>query len=390
MRLQALRAKLKGEPEPVARSNGRYPELYHYQQQAKDNYPLFYPAARRPLTPREMVRDRGRQHAPRPARPAGLQLGRRRVAHGHDARLPAHRRRPLSEIRAGLRRALAARGNRAAVAPSAAIAAIGDPARRCVELYEATKDRRALELAQQIAAFIGHDAERTRDGGLSHFAGKRQLWDDTLFMVCPVLAPLGRVTAQAGLAGRGRAAVADFRRPSPRSARRAALSHVGRGDRRAQPLFLGPRQRLGRHVVRRSVEEHAGRRAPTGRGWSTAIASCSAALVARQDRQSGLWHTVLDDPSSYGETSATAMIVYSMIEGRRLHLLDAAYDEPIERSWAGLSTQVNNMGQAIGVSGGTGPGDRESYLARPQGVYPWGTGAMLMAASAMAEGEPSK
>jgi rhamnogalacturonyl hydrolase YesR len=114
------------------------------------------------------------------------------------------------------------------------------------------------------------------------------------------------------------------------------------------------------------------------------------ALVARQDRQSGLWHTVLDDPSSYGETSATAMIAYSMIEGRRLHLLDVGYDEPIQRAWAALSTQVNNMGQAHGVSGGTGPGDRESYLARPLGVYPWGSGAMLMAAAAMAEAERGK
>ena len=121
------------------------------------------------------------------------------------------------------------------------------------------------------------------------------------------------------------------------------------------------------------------------------LAACLlAALAARQDRQSGLWHTVLDDSASYGETSATAMILYSMIEGRRLHLLDATYDEPIQRAWAGLSTQVDNMGQASGVSGGTGPGDRESYLARPQGTYTWGTGAMLMAASAMAEAERGK
>ena len=62
VRLEALRAKLKGEPEPVIRADigvpatlGKYPELYRYQQQAKQNYPLFYPVNRRPLTPREMV-----------------------------------------------------------------------------------------------------------------------------------------------------------------------------------------------------------------------------------------------------------------------------------------------------------------------------------------------
>ena len=75
------------------------------------------------------------------------------------------------------------------------------------------------------------------------------------------------------------------------------------------------------------------------------------------------------------------MILYSMIEGRKLRLLEGDFDEPIQRAWAALSTQVNNMGQAIGVSAGTGPGDRANYLARPQGTYTWGTGAMLMAAT---------
>jgi len=39
-----------------------------------------------------------------------------------------------------------------------------------------------------------NEAERTRDGGLSHFSGKPQLWADTLDMCCPVLSNLARLT----------------------------------------------------------------------------------------------------------------------------------------------------------------------------------------------------
>lgn len=42
VKLQRLRAQLAGEPQPPLRYNGSYPELYHYQQRAKPNYPLFY------------------------------------------------------------------------------------------------------------------------------------------------------------------------------------------------------------------------------------------------------------------------------------------------------------------------------------------------------------
>ena len=63
-------------------------------------------------------------------------------------------------------------------------------------LYEATNDKRYLDMVEQINQFMLHKAERTTDGGLSHFNGKPQLWVDTLDMCCPVLTHSARITGR--------------------------------------------------------------------------------------------------------------------------------------------------------------------------------------------------
>jgi unsaturated rhamnogalacturonyl hydrolase len=47
-------------------------------------------------------------------------------------------------------------------------------------------------------------------------------------------------------------------------------------------------------------------------------------LAATQDEASGLWHTLVDDPTSYLEASATAGFAYGILKAVRLGLLPAA------------------------------------------------------------------
>jgi unsaturated rhamnogalacturonyl hydrolase len=39
-----------------------------------------------------------------------------------------------------------------------------------------------------------------------------------------------------------------------------------------------------------------------------------ASIVKLQDKQTGLWHTVLDAPDTYLETSGAAMFLYGLAE----------------------------------------------------------------------------
>ena len=108
------------------------------------------------------------------------------------------------------------------------------------------------------------------------------------------------------------------------------------------------------------------------------------ALRRTQDPATGRWHTVLDRPDSYLETSASAMILAAFVQGHRAGLLQGDDRALIERAWRGLTTQVDDWGWVFGVSGGTTPGGYANYADKVTGTYTWGTGAFLLAASAMA------
>lgn len=77
------------------------------------------------------------------------------------------------------------------------------------------------------------------------------------------------------------------------------------------------------------------------------------ALFARQDI-SGLWPTVLDDPSSYTEASATAGFLYGLARGVRSGFLPARDCVPaLERAASGLSALIGEDGFLGKVSYGT-------------------------------------
>lgn len=76
------------------------------------------------------------------------------------------------------------------------------------------------------------------------------------------------------------------------------------------------------------------------------------ALLALQ-APSGLWHTVLDDESSYEETSGSANIAAGLLRGVRLGVLPETALEPALRAVAAVAEQVAADGVVEGVSGGT-------------------------------------
>ena len=383
VRLQGLRATLAGEPVAVLRENGSYPELYRYQQAAKENYPLFYPLRRRPPTPRELVRT---------------------VADGvlRDFREPVPFDWGEGVLLTGMMRAYALTRDPRYLhfvqdfadhwQPQAIQSLLEKrgycghwgPAQALLELYQATHKRHCLALAEQVVQYITARAARTRDGGLSHFRDAPQLWDDTLFMACPGLAALGRLTIQPQLSDEAGRQLTIFA-AHLRDAKSGLFYHRWDETTAAHnPCFWA----RGNGWVAMSYLETI-RSAPDGSPQRQALIDgyrkLLAAVVPLQDEATGLWHTVLDAPQSYGETSASAMFLYCLAEGRQGRLLNASFDEPMHRAWTGLSDQLDNLGHVIGVSAGTGPGDLENYLRCPRGTYTWGTGAMLMAASAYAD-----
>ena len=261
------------------------------------------------------------------------------------------------------------------------------PGHAILMLYEVTKDPRHLALADQINAFMLNQAERTKDGGLSHFNGKRQLWVDTLDMCCPVFSHSGRIKNEPKLQAEAVKQLEVFAKHL-RDPKTGLFYHMWdeRSGKRT-PSFWA---RGNGWVVMSYTEVLKNEKpdSPTRAKLTAAFAKQLASIVRLQDRRTGLWHTVLDQGDTYLETSASAMILFALAECRNRKLIDVPYLDAMRRAWAGLSTQVDPSGRVVGVSAGTGPSGKAGYVARKAGTYTWGTGAFLHAACAYAESGP--
>lgn len=71
---------------------------------------------------------------------------------------------------------------------------------------------------------------------------------------------------------------------------------------------------------------------------------------------SGLWHTVIDDPSSYEEVSGSAAIAAGILKGIRMGILEDSCVRTAERAIRGILANISDDGTVLNVSGGTGMG----------------------------------
>ncbi len=89
------------------------------------------------------------------------------------------------------------------------------------------------------------------------------------------------------------------------------------------------------------------------------------ALKARQ-APDGMWGEVIDEPGSYRELTATAMILSAMARGVRLGWLDKTDRPIVERAWRALAAHIVDEGTLVDVCASTGAGPtKRYYLDRP-------------------------
>jgi len=104
-----------------------------------------------------------------------------------------------------------------------------------------------------------------------------------------------------------------------------------------------------------------------------------AALAKCQD-DSGLWHTLLDDPKSYLEASATAGFAYGILKAVRKRYISKAYAPVAEKAIKGVIANISPQGELLQVSFGTGMGrDLEFYRQIPLTSMPYGQAMAILA-----------
>lgn len=93
----------------------------------------------------------------------------------------------------------------------------------------------------------------------------------------------------------------------------------------------------------------------------------------------GLWHTVVDDGTTYLESTLAAMAAHALHEGFRHGVIQRAeFDDMAGRARHAVVRLVDAEGVLGLVSEATPVGAHSTYATRPFGCFPWGQGPLLL------------
>ena len=106
-----------------------------------------------------------------------------------------------------------------------------------------------------------------------------------------------------------------------------------------------------------------------------------------QHRETGRWHQVVNESSTFLETSVTAMMTTVLATGIHHGWLPDAYHDVTRLAWNGLLSQIQSNGTVLNVCMGTGiMPNVTGYNERGRDYWqssPGGVGTVLRAAKAM-------
>jgi unsaturated rhamnogalacturonyl hydrolase len=253
-----------------------------------------------------------------------------------------------------------------------------------LSLYQSTGDEKYIDFATQMAEFLKHNAERFADGIFQHTVNSetyhfpQQAWVDTMMMAGYFLIRIGSLV------------------------NREDLFEDGLHQYHGHENFLqDPVTNLYYHGWDHIAQNHmSGVYWARGNAWAALTMSKALDLVhvthpsfmiiegslrdqlsalVRLQSDTGLWHTVLTDPTSYLETSGSAGIAAALLSAGSL------YNKFVQKSIQGILEQITEVGTVTQVSAGTAVmrdvlGYKQVPCKRVQG---WGQGLALSFLSAL-------
>lgn len=223
---------------------------------------------------------------------------------------------------------------------------------------EDTKKKSYLPYLEQWSEWIMNEMPRTNEQGLQHIVYNsencQQLWDDTLMMTVLPLAKIGKVLN---------------RTEYIEEAKKQFMLHIKYLADKKTGLWFHGWTFAGHHNFAKALWAR-------GNSWITiaipdilellnlpandafreflldALKNQIEALAKVQD-ESGLWHTVLDDTTSYLEASATAGFAYGILKAIRKRYISKKYESIATKAIGGVLDQISNDGELRKVSFGT-------------------------------------
>ncbi|TCW17518.1 unsaturated rhamnogalacturonyl hydrolase [Raoultella sp. BIGb0138] len=250
--------------------------------------------------------------------------------------------------------------------------------------YEETGRQEYLPWLDSWAEWAMYEMPRTDHGGMQHITlaeeNHQQMWDDTLMMTVLPLAKIGKL----------------LDRPQyVEEATYQFLLHVQNLMDRETGLWFHGWSYDGQHNFARA-------RWARGNSWLTMVIpdflelvdlpehsavrryliqvlTAQIAALAKCQDDSGLWHTLLDDPHSYPEASATAGFAYGILKAVRKRYVSREYAGIAEKAIRGIVSHISAQGELRQTSFGTGMGSTlDFYRDIPLTSMPYGQAMAIL------------
>lgn len=252
---------------------------------------------------------------------------------------------------------------------------VGTMGMNLIDAYLDANDERILPIIDRIRYQVEETIPRFEDG--TYYRGDT-MWADDLYMSCPFLVRMGKLTKDKTWFDKATAQIYGFKKR----------------------LYI-EEEALFSHIY--FTQEKKANRVPWGRGNGWVMWTLSELLlhgncdvkdlfyemahgIRKLQDESGLWHQVLNrtDKGSYLETSCTGMFLLAFTRGVKYGWIEEDFLECIEKAWQGLlSHSIDAEGNVYGVCMGSGCSmEAEYYFTIPTIVNDdHGTGVILAAAS---------
>jgi unsaturated rhamnogalacturonyl hydrolase len=243
------------------------------------------------------------------------------------------------------------------------------------ELAARTSDPRYLKLVRRVA-----DLGFTATGEMKESMPFHDEMSDSVFMATPIVAKAGALTGESKYFDMAARHVAFMQKLVLRPDglyRHSPLTEAAWGRGNAFPA-LGLALTLDSFPKTHPEYEHL----------LQAFRQHMARLAEFQSESDGMWHEVIDEPASYAEFSATAMIATAMAMGVRNGWLDRRTYQPlVDNAWRGVVMRIGAKGALMDVCESTNKqASLDAYLHRAAilGPDPRGGAMALLFATEMA------
>ena len=208
----------------------------------------------------------------------------------------------------------------------------------------ATGDPKLRRAAGNMLEYLLRRAPRTQDGTLYHIANKKQVWIDSMYMAPPFLAVAGQpeesVRQVEGI------------RKLLWNSKNKLFSQIWDDDLRDfdRKDFWGVGNGWAAAGMARIVKALPETMRDEKKKLAGYIHEVIEGCLLRQ-RDDGLFHDVLDNPSTFVETNLAQMLAYSIFRGIAGGWLDAAYRKQADRMREAARGKVDAYGLVQGVCG---------------------------------------